>query len=132
MAGLPRGLPAAEGYDIGGCVLLSCSFDTNTTPDSTTYKGDILSSVSYTATGKYTVTFRDLGYDVLFVGAHLQHVDGSVDCWAQAGPVTNTATTKTCEIRTFDSTALTAITQNASTRINLFLVCTRTSVKRRR
>lgn len=133
MAGLPRLMPAATGYDLGEVVVCPCSWGVNGTSDPATssIKGDIISTVTYSAAGEYTVTLRNIGYTILAAHPTVQLTADNVDLYAQLGDVNTSELTVKIKLKT-GATNTAPPASNANSRIHLTLFMARNSVARRR
>jgi hypothetical protein len=132
MAGISKLMPAALGYDIGEVVIAAGSFRTNATDDPSTFRGDIISSVTETGTGLFTVTVRDLGYEVLACVPSLQ-LGTVADKDVMLTGIDTSALTLTIQtVASSTGLAVAAPASDATNWVHLILVLRRTSVARRR
>jgi hypothetical protein len=137
MATLDRTMPVVKGFDLGGDVLVSCSWGTNgaSDPATSSFKGDIISSVTY-ASGVYTLTLREIGYAIISAIACVQTPsDGAggelVDLYPQIGTIDTSALTVKVKLKT-GSTNTAPPASDTNSRINVILVMTQKSIDRRR
>lgn len=129
MASLSRILDTVTSPD-KGTVLVCVSFLANGTsaPSSSSFKGDLLSSVAWSATGKWTLTLTDGAYDILGVKASVQIGGTDADYTAYAGAVSLSSKTVVAYVRSGGS----ASNANTDDRICVWLALKRTQVTTRR
>lgn len=135
MATVNRQMPVCLGYDIGELVICPFSFATNGAldPAAASNKGDILSSVVHTATGKYTCTISAIGFEIVAVTADSQNVGDATDMSCQVGVITrNSDGTGTIVVKTKAGATNTDFAADANTRVNVVVYLLRKSVKRHR
>lgn len=127
--GIGKVCKAALGYDIGDVVVAGCSFTCNGSSaiSSSGYRGDILSSATRDSQGVYTVTLRDMGYEILSIQATPQCAS-AVKAYLEVGTPSTTALTMV--VRCFVNNSATDMA--ADDRIHLLLVLRKTGVARRR
>lgn len=127
--GIGKVCKAALGYDIGDVVIAGCSFTCNGSSaiSSSGYRGDILSSATRDSQGVYTVTLRDMGYEIISVQA-TPEAASAAKAYLEIGAPNTTALTVV--VRSFVNNSATDIVAND--RIHLLFVLRKTGVARRR